>query len=127
MKTKFKIIIACFFIWSANSNSKSLPGEISGTVTDEKGETLLGASITYEKNGTLQGTVTDVNGTYHLKPLDAGKYDVTYSFVGHRKEIQKGVEVSSGQITFVSVKLSTDVTLPTHEVVYYKHLFEKDE
>ena len=127
MKTKFKIIIACFFIWSANSNSQSLPGEISGTVTDEKGETLVGASITYEKNGTLQGTVTDVNGTYHLKPLDAGKYDVTYSFVGHRKEIQKGVEVSSGQITFVSVKLSTDVTLPTHEVVYYKHLFEKDE
>jgi hypothetical protein len=128
MKTKIKILItACFFIWNANANSQSLSGEISGTVMNENGETLIGASVTYEKNGTLQGTVTDVNGTYHLKPLDAGKYDVTYSFVGYRKEIQKGVEVSSGQITFLSVKLSPDITLPIHEVVYYKHLFEKDE
>jgi hypothetical protein len=127
MNTKFKILIACFFIWSASANSQSLPGEIAGTVTDEKGEPLIGASVTYVKNGTLQGTVTDVNGTYHLKPLDAGKYDVTYSFVGYRKEIQKGVDVSSGRITFLSVKLSDDITLPVFEVTYHPNLFEKDE
>jgi hypothetical protein len=128
MKTKIKILISvCFFIWSANANSQSLAGEIAGTVTDEKGEPLIGAVISYERNGTLQGTTADENGRYRLKPLDAGKYDVTFSYTGSRKEIQRGVTVSSGQITFVSVKLVNDNALPDFEVIYYKHLFEKDE
>ncbi len=100
--TKIKILISiCFFIWSANANSQSLSGEIAGTITDEKGEPLIGAVISYERNGTLQGTTSDVDGHYRLKPLDAGKYDITYSFIGYRKEIYKEVNVSSGQITLL--------------------------
>src|SRR5689334_16724274 len=104
MKTKITMLFtACFFAISANS--QSLPGEIAGTVRDENNEPLPGAVITYERNGTLQGTTTDENGRYRLKPLDPGKYDVSYSFIGYRKEIQRDVYVSSGQITSRSVKL----------------------
>lgn len=127
MKTKITILFACILIWNANANSQSLPGEIAGTITDEKGEPLTGASVTYERNGTLQGTVTDMDGHYRLKPLDAGKYDITYSFVSFRKEIQKNVEVSSGKITLLSVKLNGDNTLPPVEIPFYRHLFDKDE
>lgn len=128
MKTKTLILIAgCSLMMSASSNSQSLSGEIAGTVTDENGEPLIGAVISYEINGALQGTAADENGRYRLKPLDAGKYDVTYSYTGFRKETQKNVNVSSGQITFLSVKLVNDNTLPPIEVVYHRGLFEKDE
>jgi Carboxypeptidase regulatory-like domain/TonB-dependent Receptor Plug Domain len=127
MKTKFKILMACFFIWSANANAQSVPGEIAGTITDEKGEPLIGAAISYERNGATQGTTADLDGHYRLKPLDAGKYDLTYSITGYRKVIQKDVIVNSGQITFLSVKLDPNNTLPPIEITYHPHLFEKDE
>lgn len=118
----------CFFVWSANASSQSMPGEISGTVTDEKGEPLPGASVTYDKNGTLQGAVTDVDGRYRLKPLDAGKYDITYSYVGFKKEIHREVSVSSGQITSLSVKLLIDDGIGVGvEVFGYRNLFEPDQ
>jgi hypothetical protein len=126
--TKITILLAvCSFVWSMNINAQSLPGEIAGTVVDEQGEPLTGAVISYERNGTLQGTSADEKGRYRLKPLDVGKYDVTYSYTGYRKEIQRGVIVNSGQITDLSVKLINDNTLPVCDVVYYPHLFEKDE
>ena len=38
---------------------------ITGKVTDEKGESLVGASVFVA--GTSSGTVTDVNGDYYLQ------------------------------------------------------------
>ncbi|HUC81114.1 MAG TPA: TonB-dependent receptor [Flavisolibacter sp.] len=38
--------------------------EVTGTVTDDKGQPLVGASITVK--GTKRGTVTDANGAYRL-------------------------------------------------------------
>src|SRR5712671_5591765 len=122
MKIKIKILISiCFFIWSANANAQSVPGEIAGIITDEKGEPIVGAAVSYVRNGTTQGTTADVDGHYHLKPLDAGKYDLTFSFIGCRREIYKAVNVSSGQITSLSVKLLPDggIIGPDYVVVGY--------
>lgn len=39
---------------------------VTGTVIDEKGEPIIGASVF--EDGTRNGTVTDVNGRFSLKP-----------------------------------------------------------
>lgn len=128
MKAKIKTLIsACFFIWSANANSQSLPGEIAGIVTDDSGNPIPGAIISYKLNGNLQGTTADENGRYRLKPLDAGKYDVTYSFTGFDSTTYKDVKVNSGKITPLSVKLGTNNTLGVVDIPYYVGLFEPDE
>jgi hypothetical protein len=127
MKTKITILLAaCSFIWSMNTNAQSLPGEISGTVMDKKGEPIP-AIVSYELNGSLQGTAADGKGVFRIKPLDAGKYNVTFSLTGYNKTTLTNVNVSSGQITFLTVKLDDDNTLPEVVIPYYKHLFEKDE
>ena len=38
---------------------------VTGTVTDEKGEPIIGASVS--EIGTTRGTVTDIDGKYSLK------------------------------------------------------------
>ncbi|MBL7792558.1 MAG: carboxypeptidase-like regulatory domain-containing protein, partial [Saprospiraceae bacterium] len=50
---------------------------ISGTVTDEKGEPLIGASILVK--GTTSGTVTDVDGKYSLQAPAEGTLIVSYT------------------------------------------------
>jgi len=74
---------------------------ITGTVTDEKGVSLPGATV--QVKGTSQGVLTDVNGKYSL---DASSPSVTlvFSFVGY---IAK--EVPALNQTSVNVSLKEDI------------------
>ena len=127
MKNKILILVAaCSLALNTKTNSQTLPGEIAGTVTDYEGNPIPGAVISYTINGVLQGTSADENGRYRLKPLDAGKYDVAFSFTGLSKVVYKDVQVSTGQITSLSAKLVSDNTLPIYTHIHHRGLFDKD-
>ncbi|MDD3319845.1 MAG: TonB-dependent receptor [Paludibacter sp.] len=49
---------------------------VFGTVTDEKGVPIIGASIII--NGTTKGTITDVNGTFSLEVQSDSKIKISY-------------------------------------------------
>lgn len=55
-------------------------GGISGTVTDESGEPLIGASVFVEGNSGV-GTVTDLDGRYSLS-VPEGSTALVFSFIG---------------------------------------------
>lgn len=55
-------------------------GGISGTVTDESGEPLIGASVFVEGNSSV-GTVTDLDGRYSLS-VPEGSTALVFSFIG---------------------------------------------
>lgn len=55
---------------------------ISGKVTDEAGEPLPGVTVLVQ--GTTQGTITDVDGTYSLQV--SGDGTLVFSFVGMQSE-----------------------------------------
>jgi TonB-linked SusC/RagA family outer membrane protein len=58
---------------------------ISGTVTDENGEPLVGASVVLE--GTIKGVLTDLSGKYTLELTDSEKNGkLQFSFVGYEKQ-----------------------------------------
>ena len=40
-------------------------GSVTGRISDEKGELLIGVSV--QEKGTGNGTITDINGQYTLK------------------------------------------------------------
>ena len=61
---------------------------VSGTVTDDQGEPLIGASILVK--GTSSGTVTDIDGTYSLAVPD-GSNILTFSYTGFTtKDVELG-------------------------------------
>lgn len=77
---------------------------IRGTVVDEKGESLPGATIVavHEPSGTTYGTVTGNNGSFTLPNLrTGGPYTVSVSFVGYPKTVEQGIFLNLGQV-FVS-------------------------
>ena len=53
--------------------------EISGTVIDPTGETVIGATVM--EKGTSNGTVTDFDGNFTLK-VEAGKI-LVISYIGY--------------------------------------------
>ncbi|MFK8006401.1 MAG: TonB-dependent receptor [Saprospiraceae bacterium] len=81
-------------------------GTISGTVLDkESAETLISATIMVE--GTDLGEVTDFDGKYQIK-LDAGTYNLIFSYVGYPETIVENVIVKDGEITYVDAALTMD-------------------
>lgn len=62
--------------------------KITGTVTDESKETVIGANVTVK--GTTIGTITDVNGKYAIEVPDQ-KAVLSFSFIGYTtREIPVG-------------------------------------
>ncbi|MEO0878009.1 MAG: carboxypeptidase-like regulatory domain-containing protein, partial [Bacteroidota bacterium] len=67
-------------------------GTISGKVSDESGEALIGANVLLE--GTTAGANTDLDGMYTIK-VDPGTYTIYVSYVGYR-DLRQEVTVDRG-------------------------------
>jgi Ca-activated chloride channel family protein len=72
---------------------------ISGTVSDEHGNLLMGASVV--EDGTNKGTITDVNGAYQISVSQQAKY-LLFSYLG--KETKK---VKLGNTHQINVSLKS--------------------
>ncbi len=84
------------------------PVTITGTVTDENGEPVVGASIIIK--GTTQGTISDGDGKYTINVDDPGEI-LVFSFIGMLTQ-----EIPLGDQTQISVIMKKDI-LGLEEVV----------
>jgi TonB-dependent starch-binding outer membrane protein SusC len=82
---------------------------ISGTVTDTKGEALIGASVLAK--GTSTGTVTDVDGKYAIT-VPSGNNTLVFTFVGYET-----MEVNIGSSNVLDVKMAEDAKLLASVVI----------
>lgn len=87
MKRKLALIGALFLACGAMGSyayaaapepqgSHASAGIVTGTVTDDKGEPVIGASVS--EVGTTRGTMTDVNGRFSLRTTGKGKLKISY-------------------------------------------------
>lgn len=68
-----KILITVSSSQSKKSNIKRM---ISGVVVDEKGEPIIGANVS--EKGTINGTITDLDGRFSLEVEDDGNLLISY-------------------------------------------------
>ncbi|WP_397363784.1 TonB-dependent receptor domain-containing protein [Olleya sp. R77988] len=80
-------------------------GSVSGTLTDKEfnDEPLAFANILIQ--GTSTGTTTDFDGQYTFTDLEAGTYNIEYSFVGYQTQ-NLPVVVEAGKNTVIDVVMS---------------------
>lgn len=81
-------------------------GTVMGKVTDKAGEPLIGATVRIQ--GTSNGTVTDVDGTYSLA-LDAGTHTLEFSFIGF-ESMPQTVTVGNGSKVTLDAALESGAT-----------------
>ena len=103
---------------------------LRGTVTDaETGEPIIFGTVALYKNDVLvTGTDTDYDGFYSVTELDAGTYDVVFSYTGYQDYKVTGVQIFSGKANQLDAKLSSGINLDLDIVVKYERpLVSKDE
>jgi len=77
--------ILLFTVFSFNSFSQKTTNVV-GTVTDEKGETLLGVNI--KVKGVSKGTITDLNGKFNIS-MPGLSTILVFSYIGYETREEK--------------------------------------
>lgn len=89
-------------------------GSLSGTVLDEKGQPVIGATVVVK--GTTTGTATDVDGKYTLPQIPAGIPTIQISFMSYETLQVNDVKIVAGKTTPLDVVLK-EATQQLGEVV----------
>jgi len=79
MKRLLLLICCCFLGGTAFSQ-----GIVRGKITDETGQTVIGATIVLKSNPGI-GAVTDFDGNYSLKITESVPQVLVVSFIGYQK------------------------------------------
>ena len=90
--------IAGLFVFAGTLSAQNRT--VTGTVTDDQGEPLIGASVTVEGQSSI-GAITDLDGHYTLSGIPAQAEALRYSFIG----MEDVVEPINGR-TVINVTLS---------------------
>jgi iron complex outermembrane receptor protein len=93
---------------------------LKGTVKNDTGERLIGASLAI--SNSFNGTSTDVNGNFQFKNLKAGNYQLTVSYLGYEKQT-KDVRLSGDQK--LDIVLKQDFILAEEILVSANRVKEK--
>jgi hypothetical protein len=100
---------------TVSGNCTANCGEIRGIVTDaQTGEELYGVTVLVEATNT--NIITDVDGSYRIKNLSPGTYNLVFRYTGYETIKITGITVITGQIIFADAKLREN-TMELNEVM----------
>ncbi len=99
------VFLSTVFVFAQQSR-----GTLRGSVKDELGASIVGATITViDASGTAKTTVTNGEGVYTLGGLAPGKYFVVAAAPGFAPSEQTEIDLAAGQ------RQSLDLTLTSHD------------
>ena len=101
------ILGLALFVFSITAYAQTT---VTGNVTDTSGEGLIGVNVLVQ--GTVLGTISDINGDFSLTVKSAPPFTLVISYVGYESQ---RVEVSSST-TAINIQLE-ESTLLGQEVV----------
>jgi hypothetical protein len=103
----FMLMFAPSLVASGAAQSQATTGVIEGTVSDETGGRLPGATVTLVNRGTnfTREIITDADGRFRGLLLPLGQYVITVNLSGFGRHTQDGVELGVGQTLVVPITL----------------------
>jgi TonB-linked SusC/RagA family outer membrane protein len=108
-KRNFKILLFCFSLFLANSvNAQTI--SLKGTITNQNGEPLAGATI--QVKGSSIATTTQTDGSFQLEVPQNSTLSISY--IGY---INKDLKIGSSGYSNLNVQLIADKNELEHVVV----------
>lgn len=110
-------LLACILIhtpsWADSSEvlavTQSKTATVTGVITDDLNEPLIGVAILVQ--GTTTGTVTNMDGQYTLLNLPSGDLTLEFTYVGFDKKTVHVAALQGGETRSVDVIMSEGVIL----------------
>jgi len=100
-------LIACFLM-SGQVLAQTTMGTIEGTVTDEEGSGLPGATVTVRnvETGYKYSSISRSNGRYIISGIQPGQYEVEVTLPGFTAQIKRGITCTVGATLTINCTLA---------------------
>jgi hypothetical protein len=100
------VAVAAFAV-SGMGQSQSAAADLSGTVTDQTGAVVAGATVTARGVGTgISRTVSSSSdGSFQFLSLPPGDYEITAEAPNFKKSVVSGVRLTVGQSASIGIRL----------------------
>src|SRR5439155_18792077 len=85
--------------------AQTLTGSITGTVKDQQGAVLPGATVTLTGKMGAQTQVTDANGVYRFPALEPGAYEVAAELSCFQAAKQGDLQITPGRTLTIDLAL----------------------
>lgn len=108
------VFIACLLL-AAAAMAQSDRGTITGTIADPAAASVPGAKVVARnmENGSVFDTTSTVTGDYTLTSLPAGKYEVSVTAAGFKRELRAEVDVQVAQTARLDFTLQVGASTET--------------
>ncbi|HWR15350.1 MAG TPA: carboxypeptidase regulatory-like domain-containing protein [Terriglobales bacterium] len=103
--------IVCVLL-AAGALAQNTTTTVVGTVTDNTGAAVAGATVTITNTDTnlVRNVKTDADGSYRVEFLPVGNYQLEATSSGFKTYQQQGIVLTVNQIARIDVKLAVGVT-----------------
>ncbi len=103
----FLLALTFALVFVGRSSAQRLDGTLRVTVTDGSQASIEDAKVTVtnEESGVSKETSTSSAGTYVFPSMLVGRYTITVEKTGFKKAVQKGINLSSNQVTEATIIL----------------------
>ena len=108
MTRKLSLLVAtCFFLCRGQGNAQGTTGSIWGTVRDQQGAVVPGATIraVNEETGMMRTAVADLAGRYAMPSLSPGNYRVSAGQPGFQTVARTGIVLTVAREAVVDLEL----------------------
>ena len=97
MRTSALTVILCVCLFASAKARAATGGSISGTVTDQSGAVIPGASLSLVNLDLAAGykATTDAQGFYSFPALPVGRYELTIEGAGFKTQKKTGIVVDT--------------------------------
>lgn len=114
----FKLLTLVTFMFFSFVKISAQTGNIQGSITDENGIYVPGASVTI--TSLKKGDITNFDGKFTIVAVPVGTYDLSVSYLGYKNLTQK-VVVSDGVTTKVTFVLKpSDIQLDEIQITSFR-------
>jgi len=103
-KKSFSLLLAFALLFVSIVGLATAPGRVTGSIQSEKGDAIAGISVRLE--GTGYADVTDADGRFDIKNVQAGSYTLVATGVGHEAK-KENIVLKEGQTLELNYKLNT--------------------
>jgi outer membrane receptor protein involved in Fe transport len=84
-------------------------GKLAGTIVDEFGDPLIGATALIVGTDPPLGAAADLSGDYSILRIPVGTYSVRFSSIGYQTQVVEGILIKSNQTTEIDVTLGEEI------------------
>src|ERR1700716_2008245 len=108
LRLSFASVVVLAIAFSCTAQTSRVAGAVQGSVVDQTGSAVAGATVTLRNQGTNQTRtmVTNAEGTFRAGELPVGQYELRVESSGFSPYINNSIVVSVGTAVQMTVRLA---------------------